>query len=185
MRTTIFAVASVASCRLADGYNIQMKPAVYTPDELEDKPAVALCDGKGVVIRTTEFLDLCLTITSPQQDDKPKSFTCSSLLYRSLGAVDKYMIEEGGDSCMIKMRGYANSKGVSLSAPIQFSYALEKDPSGVHDSVGTVAVHLKWTQQDRPVNQLVNRDNVGGSLSAENPASLILSALLIITTLVL
>ena len=185
MRITIFAVASLASWSLALGYNIQMKPALYVPDEIEEKPHVSLCDGKGVVIRTKEFLDLCLTITSPQQDDKPKSFTCSSLLYRPLGAANKYMIEEGGDSCMTKMRGYANSKGLSLSAPIEFSYALEKDPSGVHDSVGTVAVHLKWTQQDRPINQLVNRDNVGGSLSAESPANLILSVLIIFASLVL
>jgi hypothetical protein len=185
MRTAIFALTSIASCSLVWAYNVQLKPAVYVPDEIEDKPTVSLCVEKGVVIRTSEFLDICLTITPPQADDKPKSFTCSSLLYRASGGANKYMIEEGGDSCMIKMRGYANSKGVSLSAPIEFSYNLEKDPSGVHDTLGTVAVHLKWTQQDRPVNQLVNRNNVGGSLSVEPQTNVILSVLIVMATLVL
>lgn len=174
------AVVILASAMFASGYNIQLKPAVYVPDELEEKPTVSLCEGKGVLIRTNEFLDLCLTINSPQQDDKPKSFTCSSLLFRPLGVPNKYMIEEGGDNCMMKMRAYANSKGISLSSPIEFSYNLEKDPSGVHDTVGTVAVHLKWTQQDRPVNQLINRDNLERSVAVDASTRWALSVFLVV-----
>ena len=175
---------SIASCSFVTGQHTQIKPAVYVPDTLEDKPTVSLCDDKGVVVRTKDFLDLCLTITPTQKDDKAKSFTCSSLLYRPLGYSNKYMVDEGGDNCMMKMRAFANSKGISITSPIEFSYTLEKDPAGVHNMVGTVAMHLKWTQQDRPVNQLVNRDNVGGSLDGGSPASVAFTVLLAVMTFI-
>ena len=183
MRIVDSLVVTLASTVL--GYNIQLKPAVYVPDDIEEKPTVSLCDGKGVVVRTWEFLDLCLTINPPQQDEKPKSFTCSSLLFRRSNMQNKYMIEEGGDNCMMKMRAYANSKGVALNSPIEFSYNLEKDPSGVHDTVGTLAVHLKWTQQDHPVNQLVNRNQDGSSLDVESSANVALCMFLVVATLIL
>jgi len=164
MISKLLLLGIATSVSMAD-YNLPVKEATYIADPMEDRPVVSLCDGKGIVIRSSNELDMCLTIKPVQEEEKPKSFLCSHLEYKPRGVINKYYIDEKDDACMIKLRSFANSKGISINSPIEFSYDLEKDQSGVHDMVGTVAVHLKWAQHDAPLNQLSNKA-VGGSKSS-------------------
>jgi hypothetical protein len=138
---------------------------VYAADTLDERPIVSLCESKGVVIKSSTLLDLCITLTPVQANEKPKSFLCVDLSFKPQQIPNRYVIDESADMCMLKMRSYANSKGITIESPLDFTYDLQKDPTGIHDTVGTVAVHLKWAQEEVPINQLSNRD-IGTTKSA-------------------
>ena len=60
------------------------------------------------------------------------------------------MVLEDDNHCMSGMRKYANSVGIYISKPIEFSYSIGPDDSGMAYSVVQIRFHLKWEQQNRP-----------------------------------
>ena len=127
----------------------EVRPGIYMIDAANSKPSVSLCVSKGIVIRPNSRLDICLTISSPIDATRSKSYNCPGLHYAlSKDKSGKYAIDESSNSCMTRMRNHADTLGITLDTPIQFSYTLESTDSSEYDTTGTVSVHLKWSQLD-------------------------------------
>ena len=128
----------------------EMRPGKYNTEPSDIHPVVSLCDSDAIRVNEFGTVDFCLTITPVVENKVAKSYSCEALPTTSTRE-NKYRLVETGNSCMVKMRTFAKSVGISLGVPIEFDYEFEaSDPSGDNQSVGKISVHLKWDQQNRP-----------------------------------
>jgi hypothetical protein len=139
---------------LAVGIAVDVRPAIYLGDASVTQPVVSLCNSEGVTIHDDDSLNICLTIHPIRGKAPSKSFKCTDLKYgRVSGDPGMFSLREDNDQCLLQLRAYANSAGISLQ-PLQFSYSMGPSPTDHSVEVGTIAVHLKWAQSNRPFGLL-------------------------------
>lgn len=126
-----------------------LKIGVYNNDPTAIQPVVSLCNSNAVQVRDDGNMDLCLTINPIIDNKSSKSYNCEGLPVFVTGN-GRFKLEEAGNSCMSRLRAYANSAGISLNRPIEFGYSVDNDPSGQHAMMATVSIDLKWLQQNKP-----------------------------------
>lgn len=126
-----------------------MRPGVYLIPPSMNSPSVALCADWGVKVNENGSIDLCMNIAPPGDDKLPKSYKCESLGISRVSE-DRYRVLEEDSHCMYRMRMYANSVGIDLGKPIEFSYSIGPDESGMAHSLVQIRFHLKWAQQSAP-----------------------------------
>jgi hypothetical protein len=122
---------------------------IYTINPAFTQPLLSLCNSDSVRVNPDGTIDLCLTINPAFEGKRAKSYTCESLAVSNIGGA-RFTVGDPHDPCFLKMRAYANSVGISVATPIEFTYWYGADPSGNYNSMGSLSVHLKWTQQSVP-----------------------------------
>ena len=140
-----------AFCCARSAHAANLKPGVYNIDAGAIKPPVSLCNTRAILIREDSKLDLCLTIHPSEKIDGKvsRAFNCERLPVHEIRS-DMYRIDESTSSCMARLRAYANSAGISLSDPLQFSYDFGGDPETEFGTRAQVALQLNWLQQNKP-----------------------------------
>lgn len=123
--------------------------AVYNIDPTLTQPIVSLCNTDSVRVKPDGSIDLCLTINPAFEGKMAKSYTCESLRVSHIGGA-RFRVGDPNDPCILRMRAHANSVGVSISTPIEFTYWYGADPDGQYHSMGSLSIELKWAEQGVP-----------------------------------
>lgn len=126
-----------------------IQSGVYNLKSTLAQPILSLCNSDSVRVKSDGSIDLCLTINPAIEGKKIKTYTCESLRVSHVGGA-QFTVGEANDPCILKMRAYANSVGISVATPIKFTYWYGADPSGKYHSMGTISIHVKWAQQSTP-----------------------------------